>query len=241
MLPADHAAQEMLGGDLAALEIEGVAVGVEGLAAVFGDLAGLPDVAILDVLGDVAEHDILALLAPGGAFRPFEAGLHPLDRAVADETVIGGGIQDQDIGIGIDVGRRVVAVDAAIEDGGQGRQLRPALARLGEGQTGHGCAAPASMPRRVKWNVMEILPAVVVLGWKGSLSGEVCQCGWQAARPLRSRRPGLAPPLWLRALRRSSLSQVHRTCSPAFGATAPHPGQHPGYSPAACRATGSRS
>ena len=39
MLPADHAAQEMLGGDLAALEVEGVAVGIEGLAAVFADLA----------------------------------------------------------------------------------------------------------------------------------------------------------------------------------------------------------
>ena len=35
MLPAHHAAQEMLRADLAALEVESVAVGVEGLAAEF--------------------------------------------------------------------------------------------------------------------------------------------------------------------------------------------------------------
>jgi len=140
MLPTDHPAQEMLGGDLAALEVERVAVGIERLAAEFGDLAGFPNVAILDVLGDIAEHDILTLFAPGRSFRPFKTGLHPLDGAVADETVIGGGIQDQDIGVGIDIGRRVMAVCAAIEDGGQGRQLRLGALRKSQGGRGYGGA-----------------------------------------------------------------------------------------------------
>ena len=73
MLPAHHAAQKMLGGNLPALEIEGVAVGIEGLAAERRDLAGFPDIAILDVGRDVAEHDILAFAAPGRAFRPLES------------------------------------------------------------------------------------------------------------------------------------------------------------------------
>ena len=80
MLPAHHAAQEMLRRNLAALEVEGVAVGVEGLAAESRDLAGLPDVAILDVGGHVAEHHILALVAPGRAFRPAKPVLHAHDR-----------------------------------------------------------------------------------------------------------------------------------------------------------------
>ena len=73
--PAHHAAEEILGGKLAALEIEAVAVGGEGRPAEDGDLAGLPDIAIERVVLDVAEDGVLAQARPGRAFRQMQAGV----------------------------------------------------------------------------------------------------------------------------------------------------------------------
>src|SRR6185312_7773040 len=80
MLPTHDAAIEILARKLAALEIERVAVGVVRRPAKRDDPLGVPQIAVLGVAGDVAEHEVLALARPGRTLRPLRPGPQPLHR-----------------------------------------------------------------------------------------------------------------------------------------------------------------
>src|ERR1700678_1374195 len=85
MLPAHHAAKEILAGELAALEIERVSVAVIGGPAERRDLAGFPDITVLRVALHVTEERILALGAPCRSFSPFQAGMDAMDQFLPDQ------------------------------------------------------------------------------------------------------------------------------------------------------------
>ena len=70
VFPADHATEEVLGGKLAPLEVERVAVAVVRRLAERRHPPIVPQQAILRVALHVAEHEVLALARPGRPFRP---------------------------------------------------------------------------------------------------------------------------------------------------------------------------
>ena len=144
-LVAHDAPRQVLARELAALEVEGVAVAVVGRRAEDADAAVVLDPAQLAIVGDVAPHEIAALRVPRRPFRPQRAGPQALDGRVGLAQRIEGRIDGDDVGIGeVDVGWRVRAeVARRCRDGGRrrGRTSRWRCGRLlGEGPTGHnGC------------------------------------------------------------------------------------------------------
>jgi hypothetical protein len=115
MLPADDAAVEMLARNLTALEIECIAVAVVGRPAKHGHPTVVPDVAVLHIARDVAEHDVAALARPGRALGPQRAGPHTIDRPLVSSQRQERLVDDDHIGVRVDrrVSRRKVARGAA--------------------------------------------------------------------------------------------------------------------------------
>ena len=109
VLPAHHAAIEVLGGQLPALEIERIAVAVVRRLAERRHPPVVPKQSILRVAYDVAENQILALARPGRSFRPGEACREAMGSGITDAQSIEGRIDDDDVGVGIDVRRRVMS------------------------------------------------------------------------------------------------------------------------------------
>ena len=107
VLPAHDAAEKVLRRNLAALEVERVAVAVEGRIAEGAHLPGFPDVAILDAGLHVAEDEILALGTPGRALGPVRAGPDPPDLRNAEQRRAEIVVDDDDVVIGIFGGRGV--------------------------------------------------------------------------------------------------------------------------------------
>src|SRR5439155_16971144 len=124
MLPAHDAPVEILAGELATLEVEGIAVGVVGRLAERRYPAVLPDVAVLRVAGDVAEHEVLPLARPGRPLGPLRPGPQPLQRDVAGHQRAERRIDHDDVGVGVvrGVAWRPVARRAGVRAG-----LRPDL------------------------------------------------------------------------------------------------------------------
>ena len=79
VLVADDAAVAVLAGDLAALAVEGVAIGVAGGAADHADVAVVLEPAELDVVGDVGPDEVLADAVPGRPLGPEHAGVQAPD------------------------------------------------------------------------------------------------------------------------------------------------------------------
>src|SRR6266550_4842213 len=125
MLPAHNASEKILAGELPALMVEGIAVRVVGRPAERRDPSVLPDITVLNVAGYVAEDEILPLARPSRAFGPIGAGPHPADRRTPQPDTVEGGIDDDDIRVGIDrrAARRPIARWAADRAGG-GAELR---------------------------------------------------------------------------------------------------------------------
>src|SRR5208282_5270364 len=84
VLVADDAAVAVLAGDLAALTVERVAVGVAGGVADDADVAVVLDPAELDVIGDVGPDEVLTNAVPGGALGPEHARVQASDGGIAD-------------------------------------------------------------------------------------------------------------------------------------------------------------
>ena len=85
-LVAHDAAAAVLAGELAALEVEGVAVAVAGWIAKHGHATVVVDPAHLHVVGDVAPDQIAADAVPCRTFGPQRPRVQPLDRRVADDV-----------------------------------------------------------------------------------------------------------------------------------------------------------
>ena len=100
-LVAHHAAAAVLAGELPALEVERVAVAVAGRVAEHGDAAVLLDPAHLDVVGDVAPHQVAADAVPRGTLGPQRAGVEPLDGRVATHVPAEAIVEGDDVGVGI--------------------------------------------------------------------------------------------------------------------------------------------
>src|SRR5690348_15493732 len=64
VLPAHNAPEEVSARELPTLVIEGIAVRVIGWPAEWRDPPVFPDVAVLDVAGDIAEDEVLPLARP---------------------------------------------------------------------------------------------------------------------------------------------------------------------------------
>ena len=99
-LVAHHAPGDVLAGELAALEVERVAVAVVRRRAEHADVAVVLDPPELPVVRDVAPHQIAALRAPRRPFRPERAGPQPLDRGVRLPQAVEGGLHGEHVGIG---------------------------------------------------------------------------------------------------------------------------------------------
>src|SRR6185437_1252953 len=109
MLEANHA--RSLAGDLPSLEIERVAIGFVGrFAEVLRDVsAAIFEIAKLPVVRNIAPDQILALRIPGRSLRPQAASIEPLDGRIADLRLEALGVDDDDVWIGIALGRCVRA------------------------------------------------------------------------------------------------------------------------------------
>src|SRR6185312_3401083 len=107
-LVARHAARQVLAGELAVLEVEGVAVAVVGRGSEHAHMAVILDPAHLAVVGDVAPDQVTADRVPGRAFRPQRAGPQPLDRGVGLGKFVERRIDGEHVGIA-EVGRQRTA------------------------------------------------------------------------------------------------------------------------------------
>ena len=109
MLVAHDAPRQVLAGELAALEVEGVAVAVVRRRAEDADAAVVLEPAQLPVVGDVAPHQVAALGIPRQAIPIHSApGPQSLDGAVGLPQRIEARIDREDVGIG-EVGRGCAA------------------------------------------------------------------------------------------------------------------------------------
>ena len=91
----------MLARDLAALAVEGVAVGVAGGVPDDADVAVVLEPAELDVVGDVGPDEVLADAVPGRPLGPEHAGVQAPDRRVADLDLGEALVEDDDVGVGV--------------------------------------------------------------------------------------------------------------------------------------------
>ena len=96
-----HAAAAVLAGELASFEIERVAVAVAGRIAEDGDAAVFFDPAHLDVVRDIAPHQVTADSVPGGTFGPQRAEMKPPDDRIVHDVTSEAVIQGDDVRIGI--------------------------------------------------------------------------------------------------------------------------------------------
>ena len=101
VLVADDAAGAVLAGDLAALAVEGVAVGVAGGVPHDAHVAVVLEPAELDVVGDVGPDEVLADAVPGRPLGPEHAGMEAPDRGVADLDLGEARVEDEDVGVGV--------------------------------------------------------------------------------------------------------------------------------------------
>jgi hypothetical protein len=101
VLPAHHAAVEVLARQLAALKIEGVAVAVIGRPTEHRDPPVVPDIAVLHIARDIAEDDVTALARPGRPFRPQRPRPQPIDRTLGAPQRQKGRVDDDDVGVRI--------------------------------------------------------------------------------------------------------------------------------------------
>jgi len=108
-LPAHHPPEEVLARELPPLEIERIAVAMPRGRTERRDLATLPDVAELRVSLHVAEYDVLPLPRPGRPFRPGETRRQPMDCDKSEQILFEARVDDQDVGIRIDLWRRPVS------------------------------------------------------------------------------------------------------------------------------------
>ncbi len=128
VLVAHHPAGEVLAGELAALKVERVAVGVVGRRAEHGDATVVLRPSHLPIVGNVAPQQIAALRAPGRAFGPQQSGIEALDRRVGLGEVLERGIDRDDVGVP-EIGSRGAAMAEIARRGGD-RRRRPQLAAL---------------------------------------------------------------------------------------------------------------
>src|SRR5580658_7128214 len=91
----------MLAGNLAAFEIEGVAVAVFGRRAENAGVPVLFEPAHLAVVGDVAPQQEPARGAPRRTLSPKGAGPKPLDGRVRDDVFLEALVERNQVGIGI--------------------------------------------------------------------------------------------------------------------------------------------
>src|SRR5439155_13724184 len=99
-------------GELAPLEVEGVAVGVVRRAAENRDPAVVLRPAELPVVGNVAPHEIPPLTAPGRSLRPERPRPQTQDRCVSLPEAVERGIDGDDVRIDVR-GRRGAAAEIA--------------------------------------------------------------------------------------------------------------------------------
>ena len=141
MLVAHHAAGEMFAGELAALEVERVAVGVVGRRAEHADMTVVLRPSHLPVVGNVAPQEIAALRAPGRTFGPQHAGIETLDRGVGLGDVVERRIDRDDVGIPEIGGRRAARAEIARRTGDRRRRADRGRGSLGQRAAGrHGGA-----------------------------------------------------------------------------------------------------
>src|SRR5713101_1536529 len=133
VLVADDTPGQVLAGELATLEIEGIAVAIVRRTSEDGDAAVVLAPAQLTVVGDVAPHEIAPLAAPGWPFRPERPSPEAEDRRVALAQAVEHGIGGDNVGI--DVGRRLTPITRRSRDGARriGGSRRGCL---GHGETG---------------------------------------------------------------------------------------------------------
>src|SRR5205823_7586578 len=62
----------------------------------------LPNIAVLNVAGDVAEDEVLSLARPGRAFRPVRTGPQPADWSTSQPDAVECRIDDDDVRVRID-------------------------------------------------------------------------------------------------------------------------------------------
>src|SRR5438094_5479805 len=130
--PSCHAPREVLAGELAPLEVEGVAVGVVRRAAENRDPAVVLRPAELPVVGNVAPHQIPPLTAPGRSLRPERPRPQTQDRGVSLPEAVERGIDGDDVRIDVR-GRRGAAAEIARGRGHRaGRRDGPGRGRLRE-------------------------------------------------------------------------------------------------------------
>src|SRR4051794_10843270 len=87
----------MLAGQLPALEVERVAVGIVGWRTEYADVAVVLRPSHLPVVGNVADEEIAALRTPCRAFRPQQTGEEALDRRIRLGHVIERRIDGDDV------------------------------------------------------------------------------------------------------------------------------------------------
>ena len=126
-LVAHDAAAAVLARELPAFVVERVAVAVAGRIAERRDAAVVFDPAHLDVVRNVAPHQIAPDAVPGRPFGPQRADVQPPDDGVADDVAAEPIVERDDVGIGIL--NRILS--------------RPVPCRLVLGET-CGCCSPAA-------------------------------------------------------------------------------------------------
>ena len=127
-LIAHHTAREMFTGELAALEIEGVAVGVVRRHPKDADVPVVFEPAQLPIVRNVTPDQIATLCVPSRTFRPERSGPESLDGAVGLGVLPEGRIDGKNIGVG-EVCRRSAARPEVARRGGDGAR-RSSWSRL---------------------------------------------------------------------------------------------------------------
>src|SRR5262249_34666011 len=97
VLVTDDAPGQVLARELAALEVERVAVAVVRRSTEHGDATVVLEPAELPVVRDVAPHEVPALRAPRGALRPEGAGPESQDRRVALAQTVERRVDGEDV------------------------------------------------------------------------------------------------------------------------------------------------
>src|SRR5258705_2234727 len=103
----------MFAGELAALEVERVAVRVVGRRAKDSDATVVLRPSDLAINGNVAPQQIAALRAPGWAFGPQQSGIEALDRRVGLREILERRIDRDDVGVPEIGGRRAAGTEIA--------------------------------------------------------------------------------------------------------------------------------
>ena len=150
-LVAHDAARQVLARNLAALEVERIAVAVVRRVAEHGDAVVVLEPAHLHVVADVAEHEIAADTAPRGALEPQAAGPQALDRVVRQHDPVERRVHGEDVRIR-KVRRRLAEIARRIRDDRRRRRALREQRVAGERGAGHGAErldGPAARNQRV--------------------------------------------------------------------------------------------